>query len=133
MTGARTSPTKSAPWRGRPRVENPLSRILRVRISDRQLSELRRTANRAGLSLASFLRVKAFGKPDPRAARHPPVEVREIARLYGELGKLGSNVNQLAHHANATRALPHIAELQAMRAHLVAMHGALRQALGKQP
>lgn len=102
-------------------------------MSDRQLRALRRAANRAGLSVAGFLRIKALGKPDPRAVRRPPVETREIARLYGELGKLGSNVNQLAHHANATHALPHIAELQAMRSHLVAMHGALRQALGRDP
>ena len=133
VTGARKPPKSAAPWRGRPRAENPKSRRVEFRCTERDLSRYREAANRAGLSVADFLRAKALGKPNPRAVRIPPVEAREIARLYGEIGKIGSNVNQLAYRANAARALPHMAELQNLRSHLVAMHGALRRALGLDP
>jgi len=133
MASSPTLTRKRAPWRGRRRVKNPLSRVMRFRLTESQLRDLRRAANRAGLTVADFLRVKAFGGRAPKSVRIPPVEAREIARLFGEIGKIGSNVNQLAYHANAARALPIVAELQTMRSHLVAMHGALRKALGKEP
>ena len=133
MMDAPVSSKRPVPWRGRPRVVDPMTRSFPIRFSERQLTVLREAANRAGLSVAGFLRVKAFDEPAPRSARRPPVEVREIARLYGEIGKLGSNVNQLAHHANATRALPTVNELRAMNFYLMEMHDALMRALGREP
>eukprot|EP01037_Dinobryon_pediforme_P018683 gene18683-18982_t len=114
----RPSRKRAAPWRGRPRVEHPLSHILRVRFSARQLEDLHDAANKAGLSVADFLRVQALNGKKLRPVRRPPVEVQEIARLYGAIGKVGGNVNQLAHHANALHALPAVTELRAIRSQL---------------
>jgi hypothetical protein len=133
MAEAEKPHKRPAPWRGRPRVADPKSRRLTLRLTGNQFDTLNATADRTGMSMGELLRVKAFNSPDPRAIRRPPVEVREIARLYGEIGKLGSNVNQLAYHANATHALPVVNELQAMNFYLMEMHDALMRALGREP
>ena len=39
----------------------------------------------------------------PPAARRPSVDTQAVAQLLGQLGKIGSNINQLAKHANAGR------------------------------
>ena len=49
----------------------------------------------------------------------------ELARLLGELGKLGSNVNQIAKAFNSTGAVPTPPELTAMQTDIVAMRAAL--------
>jgi len=133
MAGAEKPHKSSAPWGGRPRVSDPKNRRLTLRLTGSQFEQLSASANRAGMSLGALLRVKAFGGRDPRAVRRPPVEVRELARLYGEIGKIGCNVNQLARHANTTRALPLLGELQTANFYLMEMHSALMQALGREP
>ena len=60
----------------------------------------------AGLSIGAYLRTLAFGKPGPRAVRRPPIERKELARLLGHLGKIGSNINQIAHRYNITEGRP---------------------------
>lgn len=126
-------PKRSAPWGGRPRVKDPKRRFIGVRCTDGELSAIDAAADRAGLSIGAFARAVLLGSPEPRARRRPPVEVREIARLFGEIGKIGSNVNQLAHHANAARALPKLSELRSINFYLMEMHDALMRALGREP
>jgi hypothetical protein len=58
------------------------------------------------------------------------VERRELARLLGWLGKLGSNVNQLAHAYNRDRRIPGFPEILAIRQEVAEMRAALLKALG---
>jgi hypothetical protein len=51
--------------------------------------------------------------------------------LLGWLGKLGSNVNQLAHGFNRDRILPGFPELLAIRREVAEMRAALMKALGR--
>lgn len=53
-----------------------------------------------GLSFAALVRHGLFNTPPPRATRHPPVEIQSAARVLAQLGKIGSNINQLAHYAH---------------------------------
>ena len=62
------------------------------------------TAAQAGLSVGAFLRALALGSAGPRAVKRPRVEREQLARLLGEIGKLGSNVNQIARWANTDQA-----------------------------
>ena len=55
----------------------------------------------------------------------------ELARLLGELGKLGSNVNQIAKAFNSTGAVPASPQLTAMQTDIMAMRAALIEALGR--
>ncbi len=66
-------------------------------------ADIESRAERAGLSVAGYLRALAFGKdtPQPRAARRPPVEKAELVAMRYELRKIGGNLNQIAHSVNA--------------------------------
>jgi hypothetical protein len=88
-------------------------------------------AQRAGLSVGAFLRALACEGPGLRAARRPPIERQELARLLGHIGKLGSNVNQLAYAANAFNELPAALELQQMGTEVRQMRDAVMKALGR--
>jgi hypothetical protein len=72
----------------------------------------------------------ALGSAGPRAVRRPPVERRELARLLGHLGKVGSNINQLAYAYNRDRLVPALAELVGIRRDVGEMRAALLRALG---
>ncbi len=133
MTAPPVPLKRPAPWRGRPRVREAKQHLLTVRLTRRQRDELSAMAERVGLSRGAFVRTVLLGIPEPRGRCRPPVEVRALARLFGEIGKIGSNVNQLAHHANATRALPKLSELRSINFYLMQMHDALMLALGREP
>ena len=69
-----------------------------VRCTEKERAAIKPKARpRPGSSVGAFLRALALGDAGPRAVRTPPVERKELARLLGHLGKVGSNVNQLAH------------------------------------
>lgn len=101
-----------------------------IRLSDQEQATARSIASRAGISLAALIRHALFNTPPPRAARRPTIEHQRVAQLLGELGKIGSNINQLAKHANAGRYQPDSVEL-AMRA-LLELRTACMEALGRE-
>lgn len=78
-------------------------------------------AERAGLSVASYARQTLLEAPAPRQVRRPPIERRELARLFGQLGAIGNNLNQIARVLNCgdeadLHALDQaVADLQRMR------------------
>jgi len=75
--------------------------VIRVRLDDREQAEIIERADKAGLSIAGYLRSTVLSAPPPRQSRRPPVNKVELARVLAQLGKLGSNVNQMARVANS--------------------------------
>jgi Bacterial mobilisation protein (MobC) len=126
-------PKKAAPWRGRRRVKDPRAKFIAVRCSAEEYAAITKKAEHAGLSIGAFLRAQALGTPGPRAVRRPPVEKQELARILAQLGKIGSNVNQLTHAFNKTGAVPGFAELVAIRREIAEMSVAVMKALGRGP
>lgn len=124
-------PKKTAPWRGRKRVSDPRGKFIAVRCSKEEYAAIREAADQAGLAIGAFLRAQALGNPGPRAVRRPPVEKTQLARIQAELGKIGSNVNQLARASNQTGAVPGFAELLAIRREIGEMSAAVMKALGR--
>ena len=59
-------------------------------------------ANRSGLSLSSLARAALLGADVP-VTRRPPVEKALLAQALGQLGKIGSNINQIAHRSHMGR------------------------------
>jgi hypothetical protein len=102
-----------------------------IRCTQDERAAIKKAAQQAGLSVGAFLRALALGDAGPRAVRRPPVEREELARLLGWLGKLGSNVNQLAHAFNRDGILPGFPELLAIRREVGEMRAALMKALGR--
>jgi hypothetical protein len=123
----------SAPWRGRRKVADPKSKAHPIRFTPGQLEELNAKARTAGMSIGALVRTVVLGSPGPRAVRRPPIEKAELARLLGELGKVGSNVNQLARAFNRREVTPSLVELIGIKVEIVAMRTALMQALGREP
>ena len=121
-----------APWRGRKRVKNARTKLIPpIRCTEEERAAIKAAADRAGLSVGAFVRTLAIGDAGPRAVRRPPIERKELARLLGHLGKVGSNLNQLAHAFNSNGRVPGLAELTAMRRHVVELRDALMKALGR--
>jgi uncharacterized protein (DUF1778 family) len=121
-----------APWRGRRRVKDARTeRIPPIRCTAEERAAIKAAADKAGLSVGAFMRAAALGDAGPRAVRRPPIERKELARLLGHLGKVGSNLNQLAHAFNRSGRVPTLAELTAIRRHVVEMRDALMKALGR--
>ncbi len=126
-------PKRAAPWRGRRKVEDPKSKPFPIRFTPGQLEQLDQKASDAGMSIGAFARTVLLGDAGPRAVKRPPVQKAELARLLGELGKVGSNVNQIARAFNQHLATPSVQELTGIKAELVAMRTAIMQALGREP
>jgi hypothetical protein len=119
-----------APCRGRRRVTDPKSCFIAVRCTATQHATISQAASGAGLSIGAFLRARALGDPGPRSVRRPRVGQAELARLLGHVGKLGSNVNQIARVTNTYRHPPSSSELFVMRMDIGRMRKALLKALG---
>jgi hypothetical protein len=116
---------------GRMRVKDARTRIIPVRCNESERTAISEKATQAGLSVGAFLRSLALGDAGPRAVRRPPIERKELARLLGELGKIGSNVNQLARGFNQTGVLPGFPEILAIQRDIREMRAALMKALGR--
>jgi len=134
MTDAAPAPKvkRAVPWRGRRSVKDARVRIRTLRFSREEDAAVEESASQAGLSFGAFLRALALGSAGPRAVRRPPVERKELARLLGGVGKLGSNVNQLTHAYNSVGVRPELAELTAIKEELRVMRAALLKALGRE-
>ena len=77
------------------------TRHLTIRLSPAERTTIDDAADRAGLTTGSYARQVLLDAPPPRQVRRPPVERRELARLLGQLGHIGSNLNQIARAANS--------------------------------
>jgi mobilization protein NikA len=121
-----------APWRGRKRVKDARTKLIPpVRCTEEERVAIKAAADQAGLSVGAFVRALALGDAGPRAVRRPPIERKELARLLGHLGKIGSNLNQLAHAFNRDRSIPGGDELNAIRKQVGELRDALMKALGR--
>jgi hypothetical protein len=133
MTEPFVAPAKrrEAPWRGRRRVPDPKKVLISFRCTTADHEAIDRAAGRAGLSIGAYLRTLALGNAGARAVRRPTVEHTELARILGHLGKVGSNINQLAHGYNRSGRIPGYAEMLAVSEDVGEMRAALLKALGR--
>jgi hypothetical protein len=104
---------------------------LTVRLSAEERAAVDAAAGAAGLTAGSYAREAMLGGPAPREVRRPPAEREELVRLLAALGKIGSNLNQLAHAANTGTVL-YSDEIAATLASLREVRDALLKALGRE-
>lgn len=119
---------------GRGSERRQRGRRITIRLTEAERAALDTAAERAGLSLGSHIRKVLLEAPLPRQARRPPIEKTELARLLGHIGKIGSNINQLAREVNSdgVDAFDRI-DFQTATDDLAAMRAALMEALGRSP
>lgn len=95
----------SAPGRSRSGSQKRRQRSISVGFEPLELDAVDERAEAAGLSRAAYIRTAVLGHPGLRAVPRPPVEKKLLGQAVGQLGRVGNNLNQLAHHANAGRML----------------------------
>ena len=124
---------RSAPWRGRKRTEagEAKGKFIAVRVTAADRERIAEKAQESGLKIGGYLRALALGSAGPRAAKRPRVEREQLARVLGEIGKLGSNVNQLAKWSNRERGAASLDELARIRADVAMMRDAVMKALDR--
>lgn len=103
------------------------SRILTVRLTPQEVATVRQKAQEHGQTVGALLRANLLHV----RLRHSRIDQQAVARLLGQLGKIGSNINQLAKHANAGRYQESSIEL-ALR-DLAELRIVCLQALGQEP
>ncbi len=74
--------------------------VLAIRMTSEEFAEVSKRANDVQLTPASYARLELLDSPPPRQARRPAVEAENVARVLAQLGKIGSNINQIAHQLN---------------------------------
>ena len=107
------------------------SKTYSVRLDPAEQERAAALRDRAGLPLSALIRRALFDTPLPRATRRPTVNHQAVAKLLGQLGRIGTNINQLAKQANAGRYQENTIEL-ALR-ELLELRTACLQALGREP
>jgi hypothetical protein len=115
---------------GKRKLPDAREKWIHTRCNDAEHATITAAAAQAGLSAGAYLRFLGTGTAGPRAVRRPPVERAELTRMLGELGKLGSNVNQLARTANTGGDQPTWWELTAIGEEVRTMRAAVMKALG---
>lgn len=103
-----------------------------VRLTPEERAALDAAAARGGLSLAGYARSVLLTAAPLRQSRRPPVERAELARLLGQVGKIGGNVNQIARVLNGGGEADPPA-LAGLRDDIAAMRAAIMGALGREP
>jgi Bacterial mobilisation protein (MobC) len=112
----------------RRKAVNPANADIHLRVTPARKASLRAEAKQAGVSITNYLlRNTGRATPAPSTAIADPLI---LTRLLGELGKWGSNLNQLARDHNRTGQDPELDELRRIREAAADMRAALLRALG---
>ena len=106
------------------------NRHITIRLTDAERAALDASAERAGLTTGSYSRQLLLGAPAPRQVRRPPIERVLLARLLGQLGSAGNNLNQIARALNRGRGLYDDALIEAF-SQIRDVRNALLGALGR--
>jgi hypothetical protein len=86
-----------------------------------------------GVTFAALVRHALFNTPVPRQTRRAAIGYQALARLLGELGKIGGNINQIAPHLNAGQPIYRVQNnIDASLRDLSQLRMACMQALGQE-
>ena len=86
----------------RPRKEKELNHyhFVSVRLSDIELENVDKAATTAGLSRSEYIR-RTLLNQEISVKYEIVADMHELQKLVGEIGKIGSNLNQIAKHFNS--------------------------------
>jgi hypothetical protein len=93
-----------APGKRRGSETRKPSKLVHVRYPLEEYERLERQAAAAGLKLSPYVRQKTNGIRPTRSGRRKSPEQRLAAQYLAQVGKIGSNLNQIARAANMNQA-----------------------------
>lgn len=97
------------------------TRSTTIRLTPADHAVLAAAAEASGVGPSTFARlatIEAAGGLRPEIRRKPDAVRQDLARVLGELGRIGSNVNQVARVANATGEVASIVAVHGLREQL---------------
>jgi hypothetical protein len=103
-----------------------------VRWTSEEFARAAAKADKAGLTMAAFIRAATLGDAGPRAQRRPTVLKELLIRALALHGRYGNNMNQIAHSGNAGNPVD-LPELRRALKQWGEVRDALLEALGKKP
>jgi hypothetical protein len=102
-----------------------------ARLTPDEHSAITTLADKRGMSPGALIRQTLLNVPPGTNVRRPTTDTKLLAKTLSELGKIGSNINQIAYHLNAGRPGDRIeGSLDAALRELLEWRTALMQALG---
>jgi hypothetical protein len=102
--------------------------IIGFRASAEERARIQAAAERAGLTVSSYVRSRSLKKPTTRAVRRPPVETTQLAQLLGLLGAASGELHRIGESLTTADA---DSNTRAALASLREAATAIMQALGK--
>ena len=102
------------------------------RVTGAERQEIEAAANRAGLTVGSYVRAQCLAKPKTRAVKKPPLERELLAKLLGQVGKAGGNVHQITKRINFKEKVLR-SEVESAMKELREATAAIMEAMGKAP
>ncbi|MDY6936921.1 MAG: plasmid mobilization relaxosome protein MobC [Cyanobacteriota bacterium] len=89
------------------------SASLSIRLTPEERAQLDEDAARLGITTGAYVRQVLLDAPVPKQSRRLVANdnIAILGKYIGELGKIGSNLNQLAHAANYAKAIGHFAAM----------------------
>lgn len=103
--------------------------IIGFRASDDEVSKIEALADRAGLTVSSYVRSRALAKPTTRAVRRAPVATAQLAQLLGLVGTASGMLQSIDKHLATESPAP--TEIAEALSEVRAGASAIMQALGK--
>lgn len=100
-----------------------------MRLSVDERTEIESRASAAGLSIGGYCKSVILEKAPPRASRRPPLEMQELAKLIGQVSRVGSNLNQIAKQLNSHSSIE-LPELQSALDDLSEIRAVVMMVLG---
>jgi len=70
------------------------------RVTADERRQIENDAAAYGMSVGGYLRWLAIERPETRTVRRPTADVRLLAQIKGQVGRLGGNIHQLLRLAN---------------------------------
>lgn len=74
-----------------------------ARVSPAEHATITSIADCHGMSPGALFRQTILGIPPPPGRRRPTVNTKLMLQALAQIGKIGSNINQIAYHLNAGR------------------------------
>ena len=76
------------------------------RVTHEERAQIEAAADAEELTIGSFVRAKILKKVVTKEVRRPSIDREILGRALGMLGKVGSNINQIAKHLNSGGNVP---------------------------
>ena len=124
------TPATASPPRRRRSEKRKRPAPFPVRLSPAERASITADAERAGLTLGSFIRARVLSAPTTRARKQAPIDYAALAAALRAFTKVAVNINQIARHLN-TFGFPVPEDLAVVAARIDASRREVMAAMGR--